>query len=184
MSKLVNKSADKKNKSKSKKHKDQSIPNVYRGPLGRFGGPREPISIRIDKSLYKRFKLATKVFGSSVCSEVETFMIAYIGVLDNANYRNVHIGNTFYLDQVVYRNLDRDRRKVNPDFVKVSPIEVGYIEDSVRLVLKRVRENEGSVSLIVDCMREAGVPPLMMEYFREEVIQRVRVEGVEIFWKG
>ena len=51
----------------------------------------------------------------------------------------VHLGTTINLEQTVYRNLDRDRRRVNPDIVQERPEEKASRVEAEELEIEEIR---------------------------------------------
>lgn len=101
------------------------LQNVHFSEKGAYkciSGERLPISIRIDKGLYRRFKpLAKRVYGS-VCRAVEIHMIAFI----NAVEKGVHFCNTekpINIEKIVIQRDLRPRRKLEivPDVEQGTP---------------------------------------------------------------
>lgn len=97
-----------------KTNKDDSITNVHfseRGAYKYISGQRDPISIRIDRGLYKHFKpLAKRVYGS-VCRAIEVYITTLIETVENG----VHISNTekpIKIDKIVIERNLRSRRKL------------------------------------------------------------------------
>ena len=98
---------------------------------GLWGGDRGVHGFRCDDNVFSAFKQRVRAVGTSICSVVETLLIAYLGATDHMLENNVNIGATFNLNQTVYRNLGRDRRRVNPQVVTerdVNDNEIGDLE--------------------------------------------------------
>jgi len=93
---------------------DDSKTKVYFSKKGAYKyieGKREPITIRIDKGLYKRFKpLAKRVYGS-VCRAIEIYIVTLIEATENG----VHFSNTekpINIEKIVIERNLRSRRKL------------------------------------------------------------------------
>lgn len=118
-------SARTQHKAKTKKDSKTKVHSSKKGANKYITGVREPISIRIDKGLYKRFKqLAKRVYGS-VCKPVEIHMISFIETVENG----VHISNTdkpINVEQHIrIERLNRERRYldiVSPVEEKIEPV--------------------------------------------------------------
>ena len=91
--------------SKTKVHFSETTAYKY------MTGQREPITIRIDRGLYARFKpLAKRVYGS-VCHAVEIYIITLIEAVENG----VHFSNTnkpINIEKIVIERNLRSRRKL------------------------------------------------------------------------
>ena len=74
-------------------------------------GVREPIAVRIDTGVYKRFKPISKRLYGSTCRAVETYMISLIEVAE----KGVHISNTdkpISIEKIVIERNLRPRRNL------------------------------------------------------------------------
>jgi hypothetical protein len=138
--------------------------NVYLGKnsaVGIWGNERGLHTLRCDNGIWKAFKSATKALGSSICSTAETVFLGVIASYETMQENNVHLGNTFNIEMDVYRQLGRDRRKVNPDVVierDVSDKKVGNLRDVaepfIEYYLARPSLNPSDRQLYADFKRE------------------------------
>lgn len=73
-------------------------------------GVREPITVRIDRGVYKEYKpLAKRIYGST-CKAVETHMISLIEVAKTGVYFS-HTEKSINIEKIVIeRNLGKERR--------------------------------------------------------------------------
>ena len=107
---------------------------VYLGkPSGNgiWGNYRGLHTLRCDDMLWIAFRRATKAVGTSICSELETMIVGWLGFYSQVAENKVHFGNTYEFEQTVYRNTRRDRRNANPKFVTerdVNDNEIGDLE--------------------------------------------------------
>ena len=111
--------------------------------------------MRCDVGLYKAFKHRTKQLGSSVCSEVETFMISYLSATKAIVEGKVHLGTTINLTQTVNRQLGRDRRSAVDPSMFVDEGMMGVLGEIAQLCFERVRYVGGwESSFLSGVMRE------------------------------
>lgn len=147
---------------------DTEVHLKKRGAPGKWGGPRISRSMKIDDNIWKAFRERTKELSTSVCSEVETFMIAYLGATEHMAKNKVHLGTTINLEQTVFRQLGRDRRKVrrtleevHAEKAAVRGMEEGLVSEMAQKVFEQfVVEGHSTdrMAPVFDIMREQGIP--------------------------
>ena len=115
-------------------------------------GVREPIAVRIDTGVYKRFKPLSKRLYGSTCRAVETYMISLIEVAE----KGVHFSNTdkpINIEKIVIERNLRPRRnfelaqeeqeKVICHFCSKSPVgDFVYLKTGEKFPLCRFHVSE------------------------------------------
>lgn len=139
---------------KTKQSNDSSTKVHFseKGAYKYFKGKREPISIRINRGLYSRFKpVAQRVFGS-VCRAVEIYMVTIIETAETG----VHFSNTeqpINIERIVIERNLRPRRKLAVDVCGFSGCDEPVVavgvwrgKKEVRLCEKHLLEAKGKPS--------------------------------------